>query len=734
MAININTFYPIEDTTRPTQTNFSQPNMIASKISQLVEPLFNKIKELSTKHLGKPTYLLVNQEDTVVQKVLKVSSWLLGISPSILLGAYVYDHLVDLYHQHSENYSRMEEYPDEFSENLESPRVQLPAEQPAKIESLSEHTIPKILEPRISIHADDDIPDTTSETDVDSDLGEDNFESIPEEKITTDDDSREISATPLEPQESAVGISIVEHSKENDDDISNTTPDSLKDSFEQIDVLTPELLEEMKNSPQMPSSRGGMVNRIIKIGRGIKAFWANNPFTSRKPNVTTFPNTTYTTLEDQHQAFSYKEFKISDPIITRHNTTKSSAIYPTADSLVQVKKDLDRHMRIFVNGQQCHSTEELINHFPVQLNESKTDLLLNSDPIIPILLNFANQTILNFGATLFAKTLAEASNYSLYTRSTTKENQYHMDPTIHINWDPNFPEKMEMVSEESRIIFNPSSDDPETPLAFYKTRVTVNKDQTEVTWNMIEEPSSETVANSQDTEEAEHSKPIPASSDDEDFETLEGDSEDISNVNYNWNIAFNHLLNNTDACLNSTVTSEYLKSLKTKHSTFVYEDRLMLPGSITTDEIVNSLNKLKNDNPANQTIFLPFLVKGWTVDHAVVAVINLADETIEYFDPKGQSSIWPTRTEKQSNKNVFAFLTELGQKFISSTFSKEKIVYNTKNTPQRFSDNINCGAFSLQFIEERITRPFNEIENDLAVDPKALRRQLADKLEKTHSN
>ena len=139
---------------------------------------------------------------------------------------------------------------------------------------------------------------------------------------------------------------------------------------------------------------------------------------------------------------------------------------------------------------------------------------------------------------------------------------------------------------------------------------------------------------------------------------------------------------------------------------------------------------IRDSNPTNQKIFLPFLVKGWTVDHAVVAVINLADETIEYFDPKGQSSVWPTRAEKQSNKNVFDFLTELGQKVIAPTFSKDKIIYNKKNTPQGFYDNINCGAFCLQFIEERINRSFNDIENDLAADPKKLRLELANRLVK----
>lgn len=718
MAININTFHPIEDTSKTIQTNFSQPNRVASRISQLVDPLFNKIKELSTKHLGSPTYLLINQEDIAAKKIAKVSSWLLGISPTILLGAYVYDHLADLYHQHFENYSRMEEYSDEFSENFESLEVQLPTEQRAKIESLPEYTIPKTLEPSFSIHVDDDISDTTSEADVDSNLGESDFESLSEEKITTDDDSREISATPFDSQESSVDISIIEHSRENDDNISNATPDSLEDSFEQIDALTPELLEEMKHSPQMPSSSGGVVNRIIEIGRGIKAFWANNPFTSKKPHIT---NTIASKTE--YKEPSYEDLKMLHPIVETYTNPKIGTI---AENIAQIKVDLPR-MEIFANGIHCANIQDFMNSLGLTLDEDETEVSPSDNAIIPKILDLSQQRSLNFSHGVLAKHWQNMNVIPMMAHIEGKR------PTVHVNWNAKSPEQCEITGET---FFRILSVNDSTFLPYLcKVKIKHSLDKAEVSWEILEEPSSETVANSQNVQEIEHPKPTSASSDDG-FEILEEDFEDKENAISDYDRALDHLLNKPNVCLNSTVTLEYLKSLETRYPNFVYTDQLMLPISITTDEIVDSLNRLKNDKPANQTIFLPFLVEGWTnVDHAVVAVVNPANETIEYFDPKGQSSIRSRRVKNQSNKNVFDFLTELGQKFISPTFSKEKIVYNKKNTPQGFSDNINCGAFCLQFIEERITRPFDAIENDLAIDPKQLRLQLANRLiQNTHSN
>lgn len=717
MATKINVFNSILDTSKINHINFNHFKIHPSSISQLVKPVFNKIKELSSKHLGEPTYLLVNQEDMVAKKIAKICSWVFGISPLILLGAYAYDHLVDLYHQHVENYSRMEEYPHEISERLDSSRLQFPKDQSVKIEPLPEYIIPKILKPSISIN--DDISDTRSQTDVESDLGEDNFELVFEEEVTANDSTKIFSSSP-NTQELTTDVSIVENSKKTDEDIPNSRPDSLDNNFEKID-MTSELLEEMKNSPEMPSPYKGVAHRIIEIAKGIKAFWANNPFTSNKPNLT---NTLL--LETEPRELSYKDFEISNPIIISHKDTK---IDTTTISIEQIKKDIPR-MKFVVNGKQCLNIRDFTNQLGLTLNEDETDILPTSNPIIPRLLHFAHQGLLANATGAFFQHVMKQDSDKMPIQITDREDLEDLTVSIDIQWDPMSLHKPKLIGKTPFYITSPT-DMRRLPHA-YMVKTECSLDQEEITSKNIGElpKRSDTNSFASITEKIEQTE-----LDENDFEDISVDVKNLKNINYNWDIAFNHLLNKQNDCLNSTVTSEYLKSLKTKHSAFAYEDRLMFPGSITTDEIVTSLNKLKNNNSTNQTIFLPFLVKGWTVDHAVVAVLNPAEKTIEYFDPKGQSSIWPARTEKQSNKNVFDFLTELGQKFISPTFSKEKIVYNKKNIPQGFSDNINCGAFCLQFIEERITRSFNDIENDLPLDPKALRRQLANKLvENTHSN
>lgn len=723
MATNkINTFNLIEDTSKINQTNFNYSTLHSSKISQFVKPIFTKIKDLSSKHLGSPTYLLVNQEDMVSKKIAKIFSWVFGISLTILLVAYVYDRLVDFYHQHFENYSRMEEYPDEFSENLD-PLILLPENQPVIIEHFPEQIIPKTLEPSSSIN--DDISDTTAQTDVDGD-----FKPVSEEEITANFSNVpsqtipkiEVKDYPEENQEHDTQMDLdsknqeFTESRSSSDDVSNATTDSLEDSFEKIDI-TPELLKEMKNSPEMPSPSRGVGLRILQIAKGIKAFWANNPFTSNKPNKT------YTiSSETEPKKPSYEDLKMLHPIIEAYENRK---IYTIAENIEQIKVDIPR-MKLFANGIHCANIQDFMNGLGLTLNEDETDISPRDNAIIPKILDLSQQNVLNFSHSVLTKHWQNLNVMPMMARIEG------IRSTVHVKWNAEFPEQCEITGEA---LFHILSLTDSTFLPYLcKLKIKHFLDKAEISWEILEDSSFETAATFQATEELEPPKPASAEFDDENFEIFEG-NEDISNVDYNWNIAFDHLLNKPDICLNSTVTSEYLKSLKTKHSTFVYEDQLMFPVTITTDKIVNSLNKLKNNNPTNQTIFLPFLVKGWTVDHAVVAVINLADETIEYFDPKGQSSIGITRAEKQSNKNVFDFLTELGQKFISPTFSREKIVYNKKNTPQKLSDNINCGAFCLQFIEKRITRPFNDIENDLSTDPKELRLELARRLGKNiHSN
>lgn len=732
MAINTKTFHPIEDTSRINQINFNYSNAIGSKISQVVKPILNTIKTISAQHLGSSTYLLINEEDMIAKKVLKVSSWIFGISPTILLGIYLYDRLSDLYHEHFENYSRMEDYSGETSENLQSSTVQLPKEQP-KIEPLFAQTLPKILEPSVSFTPDDDTTNASGHTDVDSNLGEGESESVFEEAVTANFTSPksmpkpEIEDCPEEKQQRDFQTDHLyfrnqgpAESSSSSDNISNIPPNSLEYGFEQLN-MTSELVEELKNSPEMHSPRGGVVHRITQIAKGIKAFWASKPFTSNKSKAT---NAIPSELE--HKESFCNGFVISSPITVSHKDTK---IDPTNKSISTIKKDIPR-MKYIVNGKRCLSIQDFTNQLGLTLNDDETDVLPSNNPIVPRLLHFAHQGLFATGHAIFTNQLIEQDPNKLITQCRHDDIEELRSHTIHVDWDPISLDKPKIIGKTH---FNIADSDMRLLPSIYRMQTQWSLDEEEIFLKDLGQLLPKKFDTNFSLPPMERVKEFEA--DVEAFEILERSAENIMSPNYNWNIALDHLLNKPNVGLNSTVTLEYLNSLKTKDRTFIYEDRLMLPGSVTIDQICNSLNQLKNNHPNNKKIFLPFLVKGWTVDHAVVAVINLADETIEYFDPKGQSSIWPTRTEKQSNMNVFDFLTDLGQKLISPTFSREKIVYNKKNVPQSFSDNINCGAFCLQFIEERMNRKFEEIENDPAVDPKQLRRDLADRLMKnTPSN
>lgn len=692
--------------TQAFKTDFPQSHT-HSKVSGLVDPIFKKIKDLSLRYLGSPTYLIASQEDTITRKTLKIVGWIFGISPTILITAYLYNALLDFYHQRFQKYSKLEECLDEEPINPEPLEVNLSQESPSEdMPKIPENTLqdetasispmerPKELHNETII---EDIPETIAQEEPES-----NSSNTPEKKIEM-------------PQESSAETSDSSKTLNNQEELERESDES---SFEIIN-MSPELQE----APIIISRSTSLWERI----KNFKLFHL-------KTWDVVIPSDS--TIHENIQEPSYKDFEMLDPIIVDHKETQ---IETTKKILIQLKKDLPRN-DIFINNKKYNSLQEFIDYFGIHLDENKTDILPGYHPLIPKIFDYSTQTSLNFGFQKFLEHNMDKLFNPLMAVSSEKGMQFHIKPTSHISWNPESPEQAEIIAESSIILFNPSESTASSnkPLATYKLIVKTNVHQTEVSWQLIEkknpnEPlielqeaeleSSFVIVDPPTTEETEQP-------DDDNFEVVDELPTDASNSNNNFKIAYDHLLNKTSSCLTSTVTSEYLNSLKVKHSHFVFDDRLMFPVSITTDKIAKFLNDLKINN-SNQLIFLPFLVNGRSVDHAVVAVINLSDETIEYFDPKGQSSILPTRTEKQSKKNVFDFLTELGQKVISSTFSKDKILYNKKNIPQGFTDGINCGVFCLQFIEERITYPFDAIENGIIgriKNPRQLRLQLANNL------
>lgn len=518
---------------------------------------------------------------------------------------------------------------------------------------------------------------------------------------------------------------------------------------------------------------------------GIQYF---NPFYSKPSNLLTTPLDTTAIVSMEPKEPSCKDFEMSDPIVIDLTTTK---IDTTAFSIEQIKKEISEtseRMEISVNTSHCKNIKDLINHLGLTLNSDETDILPTDNPIISRILHSSHQGLFDSAYSVFRT--------HVMTRFPDKFPAQIQDRplSIKICYNPKYPEKTEIFGE---ISFHIKCMNTGKILPYaYTVKTKCSLDKKEISWEAIKEKtpvevegikeddteSSFVIVNSSISEDTKKlddefvivDLPVVSKGDskvveslnpsiddefvilkpsilssapdmesledstDNEFESLTLSDKDAIDTDSDFHTTFDHLLKDTNSALKSGTTSEYLNSIKNTYPNFIYNDRLMYGNvPITTDKIIDSLNDLKKDHPSNQVIFLPFLVKGWTVDHAVVAVLNLSNETIEYFDPKGQS--WfTTRAEKQSNKNVFDFLTEIGQKVISPTFSKEKVLYNKKNIPQGSTDNINCGVYCLQFIEERLKHSFDAIENGIVnklTNPLNIRHKLANNFIKhTYSN
>lgn len=691
MSIKIESHNTINasDAARMPQDNSTQSS-VSFRIYELASPIFKKIRDTA--------YFIVSQRGAFIQKAVEISNWALTSKPPTFIGTYLYG-----------------------DTTLQK--------------KLDRHETLDILKPPQSAAPDTlelEKADYSEEGEKDSTQMDLNFQNYKFDKRAENEFEESISKISSLQDKSLIASIAVETSPESPSN-EEQRDSKIEDSFEIIQPLSPELVEEMQNVSYVTP---GSMTRVEQIWKNIQTF---NPFNSKTWGITAPSNTTPDLDPQDH---SYKDLQIITPII---RDLRESRIDSTSFSIEQIKKDLTR-MNIIVNGFRCSNIQDFISHFGLTLNAAETDILPTPNPIIPKILNFAHQGTLAFGCVQMSKKLKNLSEPTLLFTQLPE-----IFGNINIHWDPEFPEKTEIVCEEHFQLKHLQEEPNLVPNSIHLLRVKNFLDREEITFTKVHpeenagteddfelvnrlEVEKESISADDDFEIFDSNEITERSNEkelDDDFESI-GSFDEEDNTESNFDIALNNLLNNTNSPLLSGITSEYLNALKNKHPNFIYNDRLIYGNiPITTDKIIEFLSDLKNKHPSNQVIFLPFLVKGWTIDHAVVAVINLPNETIEYFDPKGQS--WfTTRTEKQSSKNVFDFLIEIGQKIISPTFSKEKVLYNTKNIPQGSFDNINCGAFCLQFIEERVNNnSFDTIEDgivDKLINPIEIRHQLANNL------
>lgn len=191
----------------------------------------------------------------------------------------------------------------------------------------------------------------------------------------------------------------------------------------------------------------------------------------------------------------------------------------------------------------------------------------------------------------------------------------------------------------------------------------------------------------------------------------------------------------TPGCLGPCSAEAYLDYLKNteKNLGFYFNTNLLYNTGIELDKFLTNLQAEIKE--ASSLAFVPFLLAGNLLreQHIVVAVINLKDEKIEYFDPKGnQLYSWlgslADRNLAQWNIPSQKFLEKLSRSVFPH---KNPSIIRNINGPQPLSNKVHCGAHALDFIQVRMNTDFtkssnpNYFETSLSSDGEQLRSTMA---------
>jgi hypothetical protein len=190
-------------------------------------------------------------------------------------------------------------------------------------------------------------------------------------------------------------------------------------------------------------------------------------------------------------------------------------------------------------------------------------------------------------------------------------------------------------------------------------------------------------------------------------------------------------------CLGSNSAEAYFNYLEKTESSpgFYFNMDLLHNVGLTSDgfleRVKEGVDTAKKESAP--LVFVPFLLAGnyFREQHIVVAVINLKDEKIEYFDPKGNRfySIFGDRNLEQENISAQTFLEKLSKAIFPD---KSPEIIRNINHPQSLWNRADCGAHVLEFIEKRLSSDsLEQAASNLSLDGRQLRDELANTLQNT---
>ena len=187
------------------------------------------------------------------------------------------------------------------------------------------------------------------------------------------------------------------------------------------------------------------------------------------------------------------------------------------------------------------------------------------------------------------------------------------------------------------------------------------------------------------------------------------------------------------SCLGDRSAEAYLSYLKDTYPDFDFNMSLLKKGlKPSCNEFLKTIQAETAGKNSNFLFFVPFLLAGnsFREQHIVIAVVNMAKQQIEYFNPKGcrfYSMFGRDRNLAQWDMSTQEFLRNLSLSVFSN---KEPSIIRNMNGPQSLFNRVDCGAHALDFIQTRILTNFiqsdpNYFETSLRSDSNQLRQEMA---------
>ncbi|MDR2539297.1 MAG: hypothetical protein LBC45_01545 [Chlamydiales bacterium] len=195
-------------------------------------------------------------------------------------------------------------------------------------------------------------------------------------------------------------------------------------------------------------------------------------------------------------------------------------------------------------------------------------------------------------------------------------------------------------------------------------------------------------------------------------------------------------------CLSSCSAEVYLDYLKDINPAFHFNTCLLKDLKPVYNEFLKTIEvEVKETKEKNGSLFfVPFLLAGNLLreQHIVVAVINLKEEKIEYFDPKGNQVYFifgnlVDRSLSRWDISIQEFLEELSRAIFPD--QKTPSINRNRNYPQSLRNRVDCGAHALEFIEKRLSYgSLEEASSHLVLNGRQLRSELANTLKANLEN